>query len=281
MSARDAWEWRVAIKAWSEDARTGAHGRRPSPETTIRTRLEHLRLLAKSIGVGPWDVSGEHLVAWFEGRPWAANTYRARRTTYRAFYAWAVREGHVEVSPAHEVPPGEVPLPLPRPVPDRHWDKALAEATPRERLMVRLAGEHGMRRGEVAQVWPERDLIEDLDGWSLVVHGKGGKTRVVPLLDEVAAELRGLGPGYAFPGAIDGHLSPRWVGTLVSRLLAEDYTMHKLRHRAGTKWLDEIERLDVVQDLLGHADPKTTRAYTRPNAKRMREAVVGGAARRG
>jgi integrase len=238
-------------------------------------------LLAKSIGCGPWDVTGEHLIAWFSGRPWAANTYRARRTTYRAFYAWAVREGHVAVSPAHDVPPGEIPEPLPRPLPDRHWDRALLEATPRERLMVRLAGEHGMRRAEVAQVWPERDMFEDLAGWSLVVHGKGGRDRVVPLLDDVARELRSLGPGWAFPGNDHGHLSPRWVGTLISRLLPEDYTMHKLRHRAGTKWLDETENLAVVQDLLGHADPKTTRAYTRSNAKRMREAVVKGAARRG
>lgn len=104
---------------------------------------------------------------------------------------------------------------------------------------------------------------------------------MVPLLDSVARDLRALGPGWAFPGDDGGHLSPRWVGTLVGRLLPEGYTMHKLRHRAGTKWLDETENLAVVQDLLGHADPKTTRAYTRPNARRMREAVVNGAARRG
>ena len=128
-------------------------------------------------------------------------------------------------------------------------------------------------------VHPERDMFEDLSGWSLVVHGKGGKRREVPLLEDVARELRALGPGYAFPGEDDGHLSPRWVGTLIGRLLPGDYTMHKLRHRAGTLWHDQIGDLAVVQDLLGHADPKTTRVYVRVNAQRMREAVEGAARR--
>lgn len=274
MSARDSWAWRVAITSW-EDAARG----RGAPETTLRTRREHLRLLAKSIEAGPWDVTADQLRTWFSGRAWAANTYRSRRTTLRAFYSWAVVEGHVDESPAHALPPGEVPAPRPRPVTDRAYFAALARAEPRERLMVRLAAEHGLRRAEVAVVWPDRDLIEDLYGWSLIVHGKGGKERTVPVVDEVASELRRLGPGYAFPGQVDGHLSPRWVGTVVSRLLPDGYTMHKLRHRAGTVWHDEVGDLAVVQDLLGHADPKTTRAYVQASARRMREAVEAGSRR--
>lgn len=270
ISARDKWEWRVAIKTWEECQRQGP---RPAPDTTIRTRLEHLRLLAKSIGASPWDLTADQLVAWFTGRDWKPNTYRSRRTTYRAFYAWALTEGHVSTSPAHAVPVCEVPVPDPRPVPDRPYFSALAQATKRERLMVELAGCYGMRRAEVAVVWPEKDIYEDLTGWTIIAHGKGGKDRHLPLLDDIAGELIRLGPGYAFPGRVDGHLSPRWVGTLVSRLLPDEYSMHKLRHRAGTTWNDEMGDLAVVQDLLGHADPKTTRAYVKSNARRKREAV--------
>lgn len=275
ISARDTWGWRVAIKAWEEAARAGG-----APATTLRTRREHLNLLARSIGVGPWSVTEDQLRAWFTGRDWAPNTYRSRRTTFRAFYSWAVQVGHLPASPAHSVPPGDVPTPLPRPVPDRHYTAALRAAKPRERLMLRLAAEYGLRRAEVAVVDPHRDTFEDLMGWSLIVHGKGGKERHVPLLPDMARELRALGPGYAFPGEDDGHLSPRWVGTLIGRLLPEGYTMHKLRHRAGTLWHDEIGDIAVVQDLLGHADPKTTRMYVLPNARRMR-AAVEGVARRG
>lgn len=262
----------MAVNAWAQDAAEAG-----APATTIRTRSEHLRLLAKSIGVGPWAVTDAQLRAWFTGRDWAPNTYRSRRTTYRAFYSWAVETGRVEASPAHSIPSGEVPMPMPRPVPDRHYLSALAEASPRERLMVRLAAEHGLRRAEVAVVDPQRDMFEDLTGWTLIVHGKGGKQRPVPLLEDVARELRSLGPGYAFPGDDNGHLSPRWVGTLVGRLLPDGYTMHKLRHRAGTLWHEATGDLAVVQDLLGHADPKTTRAYVQANGRRMREAVEGAA----
>lgn len=272
ITARGAWEWRTAIAAWETSARTGL---RPSPETTIRTRLEHLRLLAKSIGTGPWEVTGDQLAAWFEGRAWKPNTHRSRRTTFRAFYRWAISAGHVTESPAEAIPLGEAPEPDPRPVPDRHVWEAVAKAGPRERLMLELAGDYGMRRAEVAVVHPERDLYEDLTGWTLIAHGKGGKDRHLPLEDATAARLRRLGPGYAFPGRVDGHLSPRWVGTLISRLLADGYTMHKMRHRAGTLLMDETGDLALVQDFLGHADPKTTRAYVKVNARKMRQGVEG------
>lgn len=271
-----AWEWRIAIAAWEASARLGG-----APDTTVRTRVEHLRLLAKSIEAGPWEVTGDQLRAWFTGRAWMPNTYRSRRTTCRAFYAWAVQEGHVEHSPALAIPRGEVPVPQPRPVPDRAYAEALAMAGPRERLMIRLAAEHALRRAEIAQVRPERDLVEDLGGWSLVVHGKGGRERLVPLLDDVARELKSLGPGWAFPGRDPGsHLTPRWIGTLLARLLPDGYTAHKLRHRAGTLLYEASGRdLALVQDILGHADPKTTRVYVQVDAARKRAAVQAAAGR--
>lgn len=267
-----SWDWTVAITEWEQAAREAGY-----PATTVRTRREHLQLLAKAMPAGPWQTTADDLIGWFAGRSWSANTYRSRRTTLRAFYRWAVEAGHVSVSPAVAIPRGEVPRPNPRPVPDRLYKSALQEASDRERLICRLAAEHGLRRSEVAQVHSD-DLIEDLDGWTLRVHGKGGRQRLVPLLDEVATELRKLPNGWAFPGRDHGHLSPRWVGKLITRLLQEDYTMHKLRHRAGTLWWESSGHdLFVVQELLGHASPATTRVYVKVAAKRMRHAVVEAA----
>ena len=140
----------------------------------------------------------------------------------------------------------------------------------RERLMLRLAAECGLRRAEVAQVH-SRDVVEDLGGWSLVVHGKGSRERVVPLPVSVGVELRALGRGYAFPGDDHGHLSPRWVGTLISRLLPEGYTMHSLRHRFATRAYAVDRDVFTVQELLGHASPATTRVYVQlPNDSKRR-----------
>lgn len=259
--------WAVAIEAWCvwSIAQSAA-------ATSLTTRRQHLQHLARHGGVAsPWAVTGPDLLAYAARQAWSPETRRSRRTTLRVFYGWGVDVGHVEASPALVLPRVRPTRPNPSPAPDRVWLRALAEASPRERLMLRLAGEHGLRRAEVAVVH-RRDLVEDLDGWTLIVHGKGGRDRLVPLLDDVAHLLRQV-DGYAFPGAVDGHLSPRWVGKLLTRLLEGDWTMHKLRHRAGSNWYDVDHDLAVVQDLLGHADPKTTRAYVKVRDGRLRATV--------
>lgn len=265
-------EWRIAISEFEEWARL-----RRYPQTTIRTRSDHLRYLAKQIRVGPWELTEDVLLDWFASHDWAANTYRSKRTTMRAFYRWAMETDRTSTSPAAAIPKVDPPSPNPMPVPDRVYDNAVVDADPRVLLMCLLAAGHGLRRGEVALVWPARDMIEDLEGWSLLVHGKGGKQRVVPLEAETARLLRALPRGYAFPGRIDGHLSAQYVGTLVSRHLEGRWTMHKLRHRAGTNFMDASGGdLRVVQELLGHANINTTVAYTKVNQKKWRQAVNAG-----
>ncbi|EUA18516.1 phage integrase family protein [Mycobacterium xenopi 3993] len=68
-------------------------------------------------------------------------------------------------------------------------------------LMARLACEAGLRRAEVAKVHSE-DLLSGVDGPELIVHGKGGKQRIVPITPSLAAAIRAAAPrdsGYLFP----------------------------------------------------------------------------------
>jgi integrase len=250
------------------------------PEATRTTRRQHMALMAKSVPAGPWMTTAQDWRAYFVGLDVAANTYRSRRTTVRAFYRWAMVAGHVTAVPTETIPRGEVPRPRPKPTPDHVLRAALAAASPRERLMIDLAKGHGLRRAEIAQVHPERDMFEDLDGWSLTVHGKGGKDRDVPLRPATASVLRAIGPGYAFKGRIDGHLSARHVGVLLARLLPGEWTGHSLRHRAATDWYEDCGDLLVVGELLGHAGPNTTALYVLPNRKRMRQVVEHAAGER-
>ena len=140
--------------------------------------------------------------------------------------------------------------------------------------MVRLAAELGMRRREVALVHT-RDLIQQDDGWSLVVHGKGARIRVLPLHDELASELRMLPDGYAFPSRTGGHITPGHVGKIVTALLPQGVTMHALRHRFATRAYAMTKDVFVVQQLMGHAKPETTRRYVEVADDRLRSAVVG------
>lgn len=249
-------------------------------ESTITRRREHLRWCGQAVECGPWEVSAGDLLAWTGAKRWATETRRSVRASLRGFYAWGVAAGYVRLSPAAGLPPIRPNVPRPRPAPDDAYHQALAAAGERERLMLRLAAEAGLRRAEVAQVHA-RDLVQDLTGWSLVVHGKGQRERLVPLGAGLAFALRARvheNGGWAFPGDDGGHLSPRWVGKLITRLLPGDHTMHGLRHRFATRAYAVDRDLLTVQALLGHASPTTTRVYVQVPDEALRRTVEAAAA---
>lgn len=152
---------------------------------------------------------------------------------------------------------------------------AMLTSQPRVRLMLTLAVRQGLRRGEVAQVHSE-DLVEDLTGWTLRVHGKGRKDRDVPLADDVAVQLRALPAGWAFPGP-DGHLSADYVGVLMARALPGSWTAHTLRHAFATKAWRQSKDLLSLAIVLGHARPETTRRYVAVDTDDLRAVVLAAA----
>jgi integrase/recombinase XerC len=248
-------EWQDAIEGFLAHERAG--GKRSQ---TNAQRRHHLQHVARRVTVGPWGVTADVLFDYFAAQEWATETRRGRRTTLVRFYAWAVYRGRVSTNPAEDLPKVRADAGRARPAPDRAYHEALMAAKPREKLMLRLAAEVGMRRGEVAVVHT-RDPMEDLVGHSLIVHGKGGRTRILPLPQSLGRHLATMPAGYLFPGNDGGHLSPRYVGKLLRDLLPDDWTMHTLRHRFGTRLYAHTKDLLMVQNMLGHATPTTTRRY--------------------
>lgn len=262
--------WARAIDDYSTAQRVAGKA-----ATTIKLRREQLSLLARHTDVGPWEVQLPDLVDWLGSQDWSQERRRSVRTTLRSFYGWAVGSDWLSQNPADGLPVVKATSPNPRPTPDLVYRRAKLAADQRARLMIRLACECGMRRAEVAQVH-SRDLERDLGGWSLVVHGKGSRVRLIPLPLSIAVELNALGPGYAFPGNDGGHLSPRWVGRIIRDLLGDGYTMHGLRHRFATLAYQTDRDVFTLQGVLGHASPETTRRYVQvPSdaARRMVEKV--------
>lgn len=251
-------QWSREIAAYLRAER--AQGRPGSTLSTKRAQLE--RFARDHSRREPYALTLDDLLEWLAGKRWAGETRRAHRSTLVGFYAWAEATGRVEASPAAALPRVRPSQPRPRPALEHEVGEALAKATPRERLAVRLAAELGLRRAEVAQVH-SRDLLR-MPGdsqWWLLVHGKGARERRVPLTDDMANTLRALPPGWAFPSAAGGHLSPHYISKLVTALLPEGVTMHALRHRFATRAYNVDRDVFAVQRFLGHSSPTTTQRY--------------------
>lgn len=258
--------WESAVAGWLTWMRL--RGMRP---TTMRTRRGQVGFIAtRSQTMHPRDVTFALLMTLCDQPDWSNDHRKGVRSALIGFFDYCLDRALVDENPARLLPKVADSKPRPRPVTDSIWNELIAKADARERMMARLACEAGMRRAEVA-VCHRDDLVEQLDGWSLIVHGKGGKQRVVPITPRLAQEICAYcDSGFLFPGKIDGHISAEYAGVLISRLMPPGWSMHKLRHRYASKGYAGTHNLRAVQEALGHQSVATTQRYTAVSARDVR-----------
>ena len=205
-----------------------------------------------------------------------ANTRQSYLNALRGFYAWAEQEkliGRGRNPAATLRAKGAPPVPRSVPVADLRTALVAAEHDTRLETMVSLAYFCGLRAGEIAAARLE-DLHLD-DQPRLLVHGKGGKDRVIPLHPECERVIRAhltrvgrrVGPLVAGRGQTYGRpMTPSSVSRALSehlRALGIDGTAHSLRHSAATEMLRAAKgrNLEDVRAFLGHSDTRVTRRY--------------------
>jgi integrase/recombinase XerC len=141
---------------------------------------------------------------------------------------------------------------------------------------LRISEALGLRR---------RDVPLPGAGDVLIVTGKGNKTRMVPVLQNVLALIQDyvamcphpLPPeGPIFVGARGGPLRARIIQLTMERLrgalgLSDNATPHALRHSFATHLLSRGGDLRAIQELLGHASLSTTQIYTGIDTERLFE----------
>ena len=244
---------------------------------TIYQHSYQLRRFAHATGAAPHPASLEQLAGYMASlEQLGASARRTARQALRGFYAWGELVRGWD-NPARHLPPIRATRGIARPAPEHSVRVGLNAPDCRVRLMIRLGVNAGLRCREIAQV-STTDVIRDLVGWSLIVHGKGDKQRLVPLSDADAAEILRQPAGYLFPGRIDGHLSAARVSELVSESLPPGVTAHMLRHRYGTRAYNLGGKdLRAVQELLGHAYISTTQIYVGVEDDAIRRAASAAA----
>ena len=233
---------------------------------------------------------------------------RARRlAAIRQFMRFALEEDWRNDDPASRISgPGRVKR-LPKTL-DRAEMQAMFDALPRlgrndtERLrnqaLLELIYATGMRVSELVSL-PVGSCRGDPA--LLLIRGKGGKERIVPLsaparqalaawikVRDKAPEdsplgrlVQGKGARWLFPAAsADGHMTRQAMNTLLGQLAAAAgidparVSPHVLRHAFATHLLEGGADLRAIQTLLGHADLGTTEIYTHVVDSRMRDLVL-------
>ena len=213
-----------------------------------------------------------------------SRTLLRQLASMRSFFRFLEREGLGKASVFSAIRSPRSPRGLPKPLPPQSaiavTDAGLRAGEDREpwvlardAAVLALLYGSGLRIGEALSL---RRREAPVAGQPLIVTGKGRKTRGVPVLPQVAAQVADyisqcpydLHPeGPLFVGAKGGPLSPRIVQLAMERLrgalgLPTTATPHALRHSFATHLLAGGGDLRSIQELLGHASLSTTQIYT-------------------
>lgn len=230
-----------------------------------------------------------------------AKTTRARRlSAIKQLYRFAFEEGWVQTNPAMRVPGPGKDKRLPQTLSENEVDRLLAAARfpQKDRLrntcLIELLYATGLRVSELVTL-PVAAARGDPD--MLLVKGKGGKERMVPLstpakralaeylADRDASEAKAVKAGakassFLFPSrAKAGHMTRQAMYLLIKDLAAaggvpvDKVTPHTLRHAFATHLLAHGADLRAIQVMLGHADVGTTEIYTHVLESRLADLV--------
>jgi len=293
-----------ALGAWLEHL---AHERRLSPRTLEaygHIARQYLAFLQRHRGEAP-DMAAlgtvtpaelrAHLAERRSGdRPLNARSISQTLSAIRTFHAFLDRRCGVPAPQLALVRGPRVKASLPRPVTEdqarglMQESQADPDAEPweaaRDRAVLTLLYGCGLRISEgLSLTRADAPLPE-----ALRITGKGGKTRLAPVLPAVREAIDAylalqpfpMAPGDAlFRARRGGPLSPRHVQATVQRLrgrlgLPASATPHALRHSFATHLLGAGADLRSIQELLGHASLSTTQKYTAVDAARLLDAYA-------
>lgn len=277
---------------------------RGAAKNTLEAYRRDLDDFADDLGTGIASADTDDLRAHLNRlakRGLAATTVARRLSAIRQLYRFLYSEGHRGDDPAAVIEGPKRGRALPKVLSVQHVDGLLEQArggmqaeVPAERLraarlacLLEVLYATGLRVSELVAL-PESAARRDTR--MLVVRGKGGRERLVPLNDSakktmadylaLRAEMKLDKSKWLFPSfGESGHLTRQHFArelkalATTAGLKASQISPHVLRHAFASHLLQNGADLRVVQTLLGHADISTTQIYTHVLEERLKSLV--------
>ena len=228
-----------------------------------------------------------------EQRGLAATSVQRKLASLRAYFRFLRDQALVHADPTRLVKGPKVQRRIPKFLTEAEVDALLGLPFSedffgsRDRALLEFLYSTGCRVAEAATT-KLRDL--ELDEGIVHVLGKGRKERLALLGTQARAAIEAHLPhrdrqlraqhrpdsGRLFLNRFARPLSARWMLELATRHalranIQKHLTPHGLRHSFATHLLDRGADLRAVQELLGHANLKTTEVYTHVSMRRLRE----------
>ncbi|WP_414893480.1 tyrosine-type recombinase/integrase [Sphingomonas sp. Leaf38] len=261
---------------------------------TLAAYRSDLMLASQALEGGLVDADAAALATVSGG--WSAlsrATVGRKSASLRRFFAFLAEEGHRADDPGKALPRPGPARALPKVLSHADIDRlfaAIAERAARDPLdpsdlrlsaLFELLYGSGLRATELVSL--PRNAVHP-DRPFLILRGKGGRERMVPISDRAraAVELWRMHVAgdrlWLFPSG-KGHLSRIRLYQIVKALAAEAgippdrVSPHVLRHAFATHLLAGGADLRALQSMLGHADIATTEIYTHVDSSRLVELV--------
>lgn len=255
-----------------------ADGRRSGILAPASTRVYRMHLRTALRAIGDRDlrqIRRRDLEAWIHEPDISLPLRQGRLSAIRWVIGWAIDHEHMASDPTRSIRLPKPPRRPPRRLGTSDTRRVSDSTDPRMRLILALMLHEGLRCGEVARLtYEDLDLVDA----TMLVRGKGGHHRALPITLATVAELRTwmvasgsrAGPVIRSLTCPERDIQPGTISALVSRHMADvgihvagdGKTAHALRHTAASTVLERCGDLRTVARMLGHQSVVTTERYT-------------------
>lgn len=219
----------------------------------------------------------------------AAGTVKRRLSSLSSWFRFLRRRGFLEADIMAKVSAPKQPKRLPVFFKESETERLYSEGLfatdfmgQRDKLMLRMLYETGMRRSELAGL---KVSSVDFSSMTIKVLGKRNKERLIPIENELAHNIKDylalkeqeMGENeWLFVGRKGRQITPADVYQTVRKYMtalsnADRISPHVFRHSFATHILNEGGSIEAIRELLGHADLATTEVYTHVTREHLKE----------